>query len=183
MAADHDSQSRQCSDGTFHAGAGRGEIAERGNSLWTALRMSRASPNGRRLRDVLAKVDAVPTFSPLCRRWPSPSYSYAATMQPPSHLVYAGFWLRFVRHFYRRHHRWNSDGNRRIGWNRRSACMGFSYGMSHPGGKSRAFMAVNGILDVSLSHDRSCRVVNGSISPCRKAAPAQATLGKRVDGY
>jgi uncharacterized RDD family membrane protein YckC len=56
------------------------------------------------LRDVLAKVDAeVPLTAvapppailpPLAQR-----YSYAATMQPPPHLVYAGFWLRFVAYF------------------------------------------------------------------------------------
>jgi uncharacterized RDD family membrane protein YckC len=54
------------------------------------------------LRDVLARVDAI---TPPLRPVPvgvaapptgTPGYSYAATMQPPSHLVYAGFWLRFV---------------------------------------------------------------------------------------
>jgi uncharacterized RDD family membrane protein YckC len=60
------------------------------------------------LRDVLARVDAaappepvraappapVPAvFAPVA---PTPGYSYAATMEPPSHLVYAGFWLRFA---------------------------------------------------------------------------------------
>ena len=49
------------------------------------------------LRDVLAKVDAVPfaAVPPVA----APVYSYAATMQPPSHLIYAGFWLRFVAVF------------------------------------------------------------------------------------
>jgi uncharacterized RDD family membrane protein YckC len=67
------------------------------------------------LRDVLARVDAatvpVPTPPPVATM-PIGSgyavvtppggtpigtgYSYAATMQPPSHLVYAGFWLRFA---------------------------------------------------------------------------------------
>lgn len=55
------------------------------------------------LRDVLARVDAanppapvlptVPVSAPLA---PTPAYSYAATMEPPAHLVYAGFWLRVV---------------------------------------------------------------------------------------
>jgi uncharacterized RDD family membrane protein YckC len=58
------------------------------------------------LRDVLARVDAAlppvpPPALPLSVPLPVPSpgpaaYSYAATMQPPSHLVYGGFWLRFV---------------------------------------------------------------------------------------
>ena len=59
------------------------------------------------LRDVLARIDAalppLPTVAPV----PAPApvqgsdpaaYSYAATMEPPPHLVYAGFWLRFAAH-------------------------------------------------------------------------------------
>ena len=51
------------------------------------------------LRDVLAKVDA--SSAPPLATPPAvaPAYSYAATMQPPSHLVYAGFWLRFAAYF------------------------------------------------------------------------------------
>jgi len=69
------------------------------------------------LRDVLTKVDGVaparqpaafatapastasPTAfaaSPAAAAQITPAYSYATTMQPPDHLVYAGFWLRFV---------------------------------------------------------------------------------------
>ena len=53
------------------------------------------------LRDVLARVDAVttPPVPVAIAAPPTPAvqpYSYAATMQPPSHLVYAGFWIRFV---------------------------------------------------------------------------------------
>ncbi|HEV3272634.1 MAG TPA: RDD family protein [Candidatus Methylacidiphilales bacterium] len=55
------------------------------------------------LRDVLAGVDAAAAppiaSSPLVA--PSataPAYSYAATMQPPAHLVYAGFWIRVAAH-------------------------------------------------------------------------------------
>jgi uncharacterized RDD family membrane protein YckC len=60
------------------------------------------------LRDVLAKVDAAapppvavaPVFTPPpTPAAGAPAYSYAATMQPPGHLVYAGFWLRFVAYF------------------------------------------------------------------------------------
>jgi uncharacterized RDD family membrane protein YckC len=56
------------------------------------------------LRDVLARVDvalAPPALvSPLSvPPTQTPGYSYAVTMQPPSHLVYAGFWLRFVAYF------------------------------------------------------------------------------------
>jgi uncharacterized RDD family membrane protein YckC len=77
------------------------------------------------LRDVLVKVDGVAPAAPQAAPAPvvatmpigsgyastSPGapqataaaigtgYSYAATMQPPAHLVYAGFWLRFVAYF------------------------------------------------------------------------------------
>jgi uncharacterized RDD family membrane protein YckC len=74
------------------------------------------------LREVLAKVDAAApppqpapppvatmpigtgyaTSGPVTPVGAMPigtGYSYAATMQPPSHLVYAGFWLRFVAIF------------------------------------------------------------------------------------
>jgi uncharacterized RDD family membrane protein YckC len=50
------------------------------------------------LRDVLARVDAalVPPVPPVADPAKSPPYSYAATMEPPGHLIYAGFWLRFA---------------------------------------------------------------------------------------
>jgi uncharacterized RDD family membrane protein YckC len=51
------------------------------------------------LRDVLAKVDgtAAPSVAPMMAPPAAvPGYSYAATMAPPAHLVYAGFWLRFL---------------------------------------------------------------------------------------
>jgi uncharacterized RDD family membrane protein YckC len=60
------------------------------------------------LRDVLARVDAANAPPPVpasaappavpAPAVPTPAYSYAATMEPPPHLVYAGFWLRFVAH-------------------------------------------------------------------------------------
>jgi len=54
------------------------------------------------LEQVLARVDSsapppppitLPVAVPVAG---VPTYSYAATMQPPRHLVYAGFWLRVV---------------------------------------------------------------------------------------
>ncbi len=57
------------------------------------------------LRDVLAQVDGnvpggpAPILAPPPVRPPAtvpPVYSYAATMQPPAHLIYAGFWIRFA---------------------------------------------------------------------------------------
>lgn len=70
------------------------------NSLAFVEGLSQWTPLG----EVLAKVDASLPPAPLP---PSPGmlppavqrYSYAATMQPPEHFVYAGFWLRFVAIF------------------------------------------------------------------------------------
>jgi uncharacterized RDD family membrane protein YckC len=53
------------------------------------------------LGDVLAKVDGgtppIPPIPPAPLAG-APVYSYAATMQPPAHLVYAGFWIRAAAH-------------------------------------------------------------------------------------
>ena len=61
------------------------------------------------LREVLTRVDGVasgsapvpapaaaPSHAPAPISQPPAGYSYAATMAPPSHLTYAGFWLRVV---------------------------------------------------------------------------------------
>ncbi len=49
------------------------------------------------LREVLAQIDGVPLSAASSASVAAvPAYSYAATMQPPAHLVYGGFWLRFV---------------------------------------------------------------------------------------
>jgi uncharacterized RDD family membrane protein YckC len=50
------------------------------------------------LRDVLARVDSAAPVVAAAAPAASTPYSYAATMQPPGHLVYAGFWLRFAAH-------------------------------------------------------------------------------------
>jgi uncharacterized RDD family membrane protein YckC len=47
------------------------------------------------LRQVLATVDATWSAPPVT----APAYSYAATMQPPAHLMYAGVWLRVAAYF------------------------------------------------------------------------------------
>jgi uncharacterized RDD family membrane protein YckC len=105
----------------------RSEVADRLNrgeftldSLAFVEGLSQWTP----LRDVLAKVDgasqpppavsfapappalvaaapAAYTTSPSAAApfGPGPAYSYAATMQPPEHLVYAGFWLRVAAIF------------------------------------------------------------------------------------
>jgi uncharacterized RDD family membrane protein YckC len=100
----------------------RAEVAERLNrgeftldSLAFVEGLSAWTP----LRQVLARIDAAPPPSPVQYASPpsqqvahvpagsafayarapeliAPAYSYAATMAPPGHLAYAGFWLRFV---------------------------------------------------------------------------------------
>jgi uncharacterized RDD family membrane protein YckC len=140
------------------------------------------------LRDVLARVDgtgavlpAPPVIAPPAVA--APAYSYAATMEPPSHLVYAGFWLRFVAIFL--------DGlivgipmmivGAIIG-----GIVGFTYGYSHPGTKftfidsdgslNGTFVAMEvGIMILSIT-------VKWLYFALQESSSAQATLGKRVMG-
>jgi len=93
---------------------GRGEITL--DSLAFIEGLAQWTP----LRDVLVKVDAASVVPPPATVATVPigtgfgqaspvsvgasvpigtGYSYAATMQPPGHLVYAGFWLRFAAIF------------------------------------------------------------------------------------
>lgn len=140
------------------------------------------------LRDVLAKVDgtAPPPFAATPLMAPTavtPAYSYAVTMQPPAHLVYAGFWLRFVAIFL--------DGlilgipmviiGGIIG-----GIYGFSYGHSHPGG-SVGFTDADGdfnasffIMEVGIL--LASTVIKWLYFALQESSPAQATLGKRALG-
>jgi len=89
----------------------RAEVAaklERGEVTLSSLAFVEGLSQWTPLRDVLARVDAAtpppaPVTAPpapavTAPHAVSPAYSYAATMEPPAHLVYAGFWLRFVAH-------------------------------------------------------------------------------------
>jgi uncharacterized RDD family membrane protein YckC len=136
------------------------------------------------LRDVLAMVDAAVAppmaASPLTA---PPAYSYAATMQPPGHLVYAGFWLRFAAIFL--------DGlivgipmaivGAIIG-----GIYGFTYAQSHPGGRV-GFLDANGNLNGSfvimeIGIMIFSLVVKWLYFALQESSSAQATLGKRVIG-
>lgn len=140
------------------------------------------------LRDVLAKVDATappsigapPLIAPQTR---APVYSYAATMQPPTHLVYAGFWLRFVAVFL--------DGlivgipmgiiGGIIG-----GIYGYTYATSHPGGKV-GFTDADGNPNVSfiileLGMVIFSLIVKWLYFALQESSSAQATLGKRAIG-
>jgi len=126
------------------------------------------------LRDVLAKVDAAqPAISA--------AYSYAATMQPPSHLVYAGFWLRFVAHLV-------DSLILGIPMSIISGGLGFVYGMisgmKHPGVKLR-FMNEDGSINGSFVIFELCIMVFSMIVywlyyALQESSSAQATLGKRA---
>jgi len=140
------------------------------------------------LREVLAKVDAAapPTFAAVPPVAPAPvtaAYSYAATMQPPPHLVYAGFWLRFVAIFL--------DGlilgiPMAIIGGIIGGIWGFSYGISHPDGKfglldsdgdlNASFLIMEfGIVGLST-------IVKWLYFALQESSSAQATLGKRILG-
>lgn len=138
------------------------------------------------LRDVLAKVDGAPpvpnspavtpsTFAPQAA-----AYSYAATMQPPSHLVYAGFWLRFVAIML--------DGIIvgiplfMVGV-AAGAIYGFTLGQVH----SVKFVEENGELNVSFVIMEIGLVlfsilVRWLYFALQESSAAQATIGKRVLG-
>jgi uncharacterized RDD family membrane protein YckC len=92
----------------------RAQVAEklqRGEVTLSSLAFIDGLAHWTPLRDVLARVDAAappppaavvlpPAPTPLLTApsAPTPAYSYAATMEPPAHLVYAGFWLRVLAH-------------------------------------------------------------------------------------
>ena len=78
-----------------------GEIALTDLAFAEGLGLAQWTP----LQDVLARADATlmappapPVAAPPVAAPPTvaPGYSYAATMAPPTHLVYAGFWIRFA---------------------------------------------------------------------------------------
>jgi uncharacterized RDD family membrane protein YckC len=138
------------------------------------------------LRDVLAVVDSSapppPPVQPPMANAPA-AYSYAATMAPPTHLVYAGFWLRFVAIFI--------DGliigipvliiSIMIG-----GAYGFTYGMTHPGGKVGLIDAdgnLNGafvLMEIGVGlFSLTARWLYFSL---QESSRAQATIGKRVMG-
>jgi len=84
----------------------RAQVAEklqRGEVTLSSLAFVEGLAQWTPLGDVLARVDAAhppppPVAAPAVAapRAPTPGYSYAATMEPPAHIVYAGFWLRLV---------------------------------------------------------------------------------------
>lgn len=140
------------------------------------------------LRDVLAIVDSsapppvAPVIQPPVANAPV-GYSYAATMAPPTHVVYGGFWLRFVAIFI--------DGliigipvmiiATLIG-----GAYGFSYAVSHPGGKV-GFIDSDGNLNlvfiaIEVGVTLFSLTVRWLYFALQESSKAQATIGKRVMG-
>jgi uncharacterized RDD family membrane protein YckC len=134
------------------------------------------------LRDVLAKVDGAAAAMPLTPPpAATPVYSYAATMQPPGHLVYAGFWLRFVAVFI--------DGiivgipmgimGGIIGF-----IVGFSYGASNHTGKFGLLDADGNINMTFVIMELSIMTISTVISwlyfALMESSSAQGTFGKQI---
>ena len=95
-------------------------------------------------------------------------YSYAATMQPPEHLVYAGFWLRFVAIIV--------DGL--ILAPLAIISIGFSFATSGTTDNSVKIA----IALASMVYSLFCIVVQWLYFSLQESSRAQATLGKRLLG-
>jgi len=148
------------------------------------------------LREVLAKVDGanppvpapVGVPAPTAGAMPTPAvslsttspiYSYAATMQPPSHLVYAGFWLRFAAVFL--------DGLILTVFGFFfGAAIGFVFGMSGMIGRARITNddgTLNvGFIVMELIVIGAMILVRWLYFALQESSAAQATLGKRALG-
>jgi uncharacterized RDD family membrane protein YckC len=140
------------------------------------------------LREVLAKVDAASapqpapfvtapaataspaTFAAAPAAAPSiaPSYSYAATMQPPGHLVYAGFWLRFAAIFI--------DGLILLPL----VIISIVISGIENSASDNSFKLL--LAMVSLLYSLVCLVVQWLYFAMQESSAAQATLGKRLLG-
>jgi uncharacterized RDD family membrane protein YckC len=82
------------------------EKLQRGEVTLSSLAFVEGLTQWTPLRDVVARVDAAAPPAPVVAAppvpapvvaapiAPTPAYSYAAMMEPPAHLLYAGFWLR-----------------------------------------------------------------------------------------
>ena len=132
------------------------------------------------LREVLATVDSVlaPPATPAAG---APAYSYAATMQPPAHLVYAGFWLRVVAYLV-------DYLILEVPLIILASGAGFIYGMnaakSHT---SVSFINTDGSANASFILFELCIMIVSLLAhwlyfALQESSSAQATLGKRVLG-
>jgi uncharacterized RDD family membrane protein YckC len=138
------------------------------------------------LRDVLVRVDAAATLASGAMPVTAPpvgvpAYSYAVTMQPPAHLVYAGFWLRVAAYFL-------DYLIIEIPLVSLATVVGFIYGFaaarSHA---SVGFLTPEGAINASfvileLGISSVSLVVHWLYFALQESSSVQATLGKRVVG-
>jgi uncharacterized RDD family membrane protein YckC len=137
------------------------------------------------LRDVLAKVDGmgVAATVPVVPPASAAGYSYAATMQPPSHLVYAGFWLRFAAYLL-------DTLILQIPLVIVSMVFGFIFGfiwaLSHRG-ETLGFTSADGSANIPFILFETAIIIFSLVAQwlyfaMQESSAAQATLGKRIIG-
>jgi len=174
-----------------------GEKLQSGEVTMSSLAFVEGLSQWTPLRDVLARVDAAsppvirPTALPVAASVAtpfatapapvvaSPAYSYAATMAPPAHLAYAGFWLRFAAYLVDRLIVGIPLGI--IGF-----ITGLVVGIAHPSG-SPPLTDASGEINVSFIIMEVCLLVLGLLAywlyfALQESSSAQATLGKRILG-
>jgi uncharacterized RDD family membrane protein YckC len=170
----------------------RSEVADkltRGDYTLDSLAFVEGLSQWTPLRDVLTKVDGVapaPQPAPFVTAPPAtaspatfatapapaapitPAYSYAATMQPPEHLVYAGFWLRFAAIFV--------DGLILLPL----AIISVIISVVDNSTTDESFKLLLAII--SLLYSLICLVLQWLYFALQESSAAQATLGKRLLG-
>ena len=177
-----------------HGPYSRAEIGEqlsRGEITLDSLAYIEGLEQWTPLREVLAKVDAanrpstagappastVPIGTgygqtgPISTGVAAPigtGYSYAATMQPPGHLVYAGFWLRFAAIFI--------DGLILLPLSL------VSFGFSYASNAATDNTVKLTIALASFAYSILLLVVQWLYFSLQESSGAQATLGKRLLG-
>ncbi len=181
-------------DNVPHGPYTRAEIDEqlsRGEITLASLAFVEGLTEWTPLRDVLAKVDvgnpppvvaAAPASTvpigtgyghagPVSAGAAAPigtGYSYAVTMQPPEHLVYAGFWLRVAAIFV--------DGLILLPLSL------ISFGFTYAGNAATDSNVKLAIAVASLVYSLFLLVVQWLYFALQESSAAQATLGKRLLG-
>jgi len=177
-----------------HGPFSRAEVAQqlsRGEITLDSLAFVEGLAQWTPLREVLAKIDAAnpapvaaappvatmpigtgfgPT-GPVSAGGPLPvgtGYSYAVTMQPPEHLVYAGFWLRFAAILI--------DGLILLPL----AIISFGFNFASNAATDNSVKIA--IVLVSMVYSIFCVVVQWLYFALQESSRAQATLGKRLLG-
>jgi uncharacterized RDD family membrane protein YckC len=158
----------------------RTEVADqlnRGEITLDSLAFVDGLPAWTPLRDVLAKVDGTTPAPPQSASFTAPpavfgappaAYSYAATMRPPDHLVYAGFWLRFVAAI--------------VDWIILLPLAIISLVITYVQNSASDNTVKVVLAMISLLYSLICLVVQWLYFALQESSAAQATLGKRLIG-